>query len=147
MYRFIFTLFVINILFIHAASAVTIVQCEDEEGNRSFQAYCPPEMTLVEEKKLQTKTHPTPTIVPTVYLAPKCPACEAVRKFFKEKEINTVEKNIDANIELQNELKGLVGNLKIPTVVIGDKVMTDYKRAELISALMAIGYTELDLKE
>ena len=147
MYRIFMTLVFFSIFHVQYSFAVNVVQCEDQEGNRSFRAYCPPDMTLVGEKNLQTKTHPTPTVTPVVYLAPKCPACEAVRKFFQEREISTEEKNIDGNLELQNELKELVGDLKIPTIVVGDRVLTDYKKADLMNAMMAIGYSELELNK
>ena len=147
MYKFTITAIVFSFLCIHNSLAVEIVQCEDAEGNKSFRSFCPPDMSQVGEKKVPTKTHPRPNITPTVYYAAKCPACDAVIKYFQTKKINIDEKNIDGNAELQNELKEYVGNLKIPTIIIGSKVLTDYRPADLDKALMDIGFTKQDLDE
>jgi glutaredoxin len=147
MYRCIISVILFNFLYLHNSLAVEVVQCEDAEGNRSFRAYCPPDMTLVGEKKVPTKTHPRPDITPTVYYASKCPACDAVMKYFQSKKIDIEGKNIDGNQELQDELRGFAGNLKIPTIIIGTRVLSDYKPAEIDSALMDVGFTEQDLNE
>ena len=147
MYRSLFAVVLFGILYVHDSLAVNVVQCEDESGNDSFRTYCPPDMKQVGKEKIQTKTHPTPSITPTVYIAPKCRACDAVIKYFNKKKIPIEQKNINGNADLQNELKEIVGNLKIPTIVIGKKVLTDYKPDEIKNALLAVGFTEQDLKE
>ena len=147
MYRSIFAVVLFGFLYVHDSLAVNVVQCEDNAGNKSFRAFCPPDMKQVGKEKLQTKTHPAPNITPTVYMAPKCPACDAVIRYFRAKKISIEQKNIEGNVDLQNELKGIVGNLRIPTIIIGKKVLSDYKPTEIDSALMAVGFTEQDLKE
>lgn len=147
MYRSIFTVFLFGFLYVNNSFAVDIAKCEDQSGEESYRDYCPPDMKQVGEKKIPTKKHTRPNITPTVYMAPKDAACDAVLRFFRSKKIAVDEKNIDGNLELQNELKGLVGDLKIPTIIIGSKVLTDYKPDELTSTLMELGFTDDDLKE
>lgn len=147
MYKLISFAILISFLYLQNSFAVDIVQCEDAAGNKSFRSYCPPDTTKVGEKKVQTKTRPGPSVTPTVYYAPKCPACDAVLRYFETNKISVNEKNIDGNADLQNELKGFVGALKIPTIVIGSKVLTGYQPAELEKALMAAGFTKQDLSE
>ena len=147
MYRFMFSLIVILILPVRLAGAVTVVQCEDEAGNRTFQTNCPPGSKLIEKLKLQTKTQPTPQapdIVPTVYVAPKCQACDLVVQFFQTRKIDIEKKNIENNPEVQKELKGIVGNLKVPTIIIGSKVLSDYYPSDLTQALTQAGFPGLD---
>jgi glutaredoxin len=129
-----------------SASAVTIVECEDADGNRSFKEFCPPEESTLNEKKVITRYSPLPDITPTVYRAPDCRACDAVKEYFNARNISIVEKNIDGDDTLQNELKGIAGTLKIPTILIEGRVMSDYKPAVLTELLLEIGFTTEDLK-
>lgn len=147
MHKLIIPVILFSSLYLHDTYAVEIVQCEDAAGNKSFRAFCPPDMTQLGEKKVPTKTHPRPDITPTVYYAAKCPACDAVLKYFQTKKIDVDAKNIDGSVELQDELKGYVGNLKIPTIIIGTKVLTDYRPDQIEKALMDLGFTEQDLNE
>lgn len=150
MYRFIFALIIITLLPIRLSSAVTVVLCEDEAGNRSYQAICPPDMKVVDKKNLQTKTQPTPVppdIVPTVYIAPNCKACDLVLQFFQTRGINIEQKSIENNPEVQQELKGIVGTLKVPTILIGDKVLSDYYPSDLVRALTAVGFTGVEQEQ
>lgn len=147
MYRLIFAFIVIILFPVWQVSAVTVVECEDEAGNRSFQSDCPPGAKIVEKIKLQTKTQPTPVppdIVPTVYIAPDCKACDLVLQFFQTRKINIEQKSIENNVDVQKELKGIVGNLKVPTIIIGDKVLSDYYPSDLIRALTEVGFPGLE---
>lgn len=123
--------------------AVSVYECEDEQGNRSFYDRCPPGTTAVNEKKFNVKPEKEAAeISATLYLVPKCEACDLVREFFQLRKIALVEKNVDNNIELQNELTEKAGELKVPTVVINDNVISGYDRSELINALKAAGYED-----
>ena len=123
--------------------AVTIVECEDQAGERSFHEVCPPETTMVQQKDYQTAIPgpKQPDITALIYLAPECPACEAYRAFFAKYGIKTNEKNIVDNQELQTELTNIAGDLKIPTVIIGETVLSDYKENQLIIVLERLGFT------
>jgi len=142
MNKTIYLLFLVCLLVSQPSIAVTIVECEDDEGNRSFQAHCPPDQTEVQKKKLSTSIPGPiqPDITPVMYMVENCRACDAVRKFFSGQDIGILEKNIDDNQDLQNELKGLVGDLKIPTIIIEDQILTDYKRDQLVSVLEEAGF-------
>lgn len=63
-------------------------------------------------------------------------------RFFQTKNITVEQKNIENNVELQNELKGKTGNLKVPTVIIGEVIITDYDEDKLSSALTEAGFPE-----
>jgi glutaredoxin len=129
-------------------AAVNIVECEDAHGDRSFHKTCPPDTTLVGSKKINTgttanKLEDTQTdIKVTLYAIPECESCEEVREFLNSKNISFNEKNVSDNIDLQKELLEIANELRVPTTVIGEKVITGYNRSELIATLEAAGYQE-----
>ena len=132
-------------------SAVSIVECEDAQGNRSFQKTCPPGSTQLSTKKINTgssnsakKEANNVNVKATLYLIPDCEACEEIKEFLGSRNISIAEKNVNENIELQTELTDLTGSLKVPTTVIGDEVLTGYSRSKFIAALEAAGYKETD---
>ena len=136
------------------AAAVKVVECEDEQGNRTFESTCPPGTTLVDEKRIPTGdkapagedasagTATGVAVNATLYSIPECGPCDEVREFFQLRKIPITEKNVNENLEVQNELKELRGSLKVPATVIGEKVITGYNRSELLAALEAAGYQE-----
>lgn len=125
-----------------------VVQCEDEQGNKSFHSSCPPGQIQVGEKKLNTSTG-TPAkkkpsnIQALVYIGGKdCFSCEDVQEYFNTRGIKLTVKDATSDVEIQKELNELVGKLTVPATKIGDKVITGYKRNELKAALEAMGYEE-----
>jgi glutaredoxin len=153
----ILSLAILSLVCMQISAAVKVVECEDEQGNRSFQSACPPGSILVDEKKIPTGDKPPPPLVrksetddeagsaninATLYYIPECGPCDEVREFFQLRQVSFTEKDVNENIEVQNELKELRGSLKVPATVIGEKVITGYNRSELIAALEAAGYKE-----
>ena len=126
---------------------LTVFECEDEQGNRSFQKVCPPGSVQVGEKKLTTGSNAesgksnNADIQATLYLIPDCVACDEVKEFLGARDIPITEKNVNEDIALQNELTDLAGSLKVPTTVIGDEVLIGYSRTKFLKALEAAGYT------
>lgn len=130
-------------------AAVKIVECEDEEGNRSFHKVCPPNSTVVGEKKLNTgassdKKNNNVNIKAILYSIPDCEACEEIKEFLGTRNISITEKNVNEDIKLQTELTELTGALKVPTTVIGEEVITGYSRSKFLSVLEAAGYKKED---
>ncbi|GGH99856.1 MULTISPECIES: glutaredoxin family protein [Mammaliicoccus] len=56
----------------------------------------------------------------TIYTQDQCPPCQFVKQYFKEKEIDYIEKNIK-NKQFKSELIDL-DSFSTPTVLINDKV-------------------------
>ena len=144
------SIFAIMVLFSsNLASAVNIVECVDEQGGRSFQKTCPPGSTQIGEKKLKTNKSNTEktssnnvNIQATLYLIPDCEACDEIKEFLGTRNIGITEKDVNDNLELQNELTELAGALKVPTTIIGDEIITGYSRSKFLAALEAAGYVE-----
>jgi glutaredoxin len=141
------TIVTLSLMSFQSMAAVKVVECEDEEGNRSFQSACPPGSTVVDEKRILTGEHTADKAVSadvsaTLYSIPECDSCDGVREFLQNRGIAITEKSVNEDIENQNELSELTGTLKVPATVIGEKVVTGYNRSELMAALEAAGYQE-----
>lgn len=136
---------------LNAMAAVKIVQCEDEQGNKSFQKVCPPGTTQVNEMRVSTGAPSSAEtgdqgsandINATLYYIPDCDACDGVREYLRDRNIPITEKNVFDNVDLQKEMKEVSGKQSVPVTVIGDKVLIGYNRTELKQALAAAGYQE-----
>ena len=138
-----------GIFSLQAMAAVKIVQCEDAQGNRTFQLACPPGTTQVNSMSVASGTG-TPAdqdkqaanITATLYYIPDCDACDGVREYLRDRNIPITEKNVMGNVDLQKEMKEVSGKQSVPVVVIGKKVLIGYNRTDLKNALAAAGYVE-----
>ncbi len=135
------------IVSLNTFAAVKIVECEDEDGNRSFQKTCPPGSRQLYEKKISTggdagEENSAVDIQATLYLIPDCESCEEVKDFLNARNIPFTEKNVSDDLKLQNELTDLTGTLKVPTTVIGEEVLTGYGRNNFLEALKKAGFSE-----
>lgn len=124
----------------------------DEAGNVTYQDRPPP----AGEGRVEERELPEPGVVSsgdpaaasaaakapvTLYLVPGCAACEAARFHLKERgvsfsQIDVSERNVDA----QQKMIKRVGNLAVPTIVVGTKVMKGYMGSLLDGELDAAGY-------
>jgi len=129
--------------------AVTIVECEDNQGERTFQTSCPPGTTQVNTREIRTGTTPvtnsdTATVSATLYVVPECEPCEDVREFLQARNISVTVKDVSFEQEIQEELQALTGTLRAPVTVIGESIISGYSRSELTTALTAAGYAETE---
>ncbi|MBM2830850.1 MAG: glutaredoxin [Gammaproteobacteria bacterium] len=128
--------------FFDLAFAVSVYECEDPEGNRTFEDHCPPGTAPVGEKKYSTgssKESSKADISAVLYVVPECDSCEEVREFLTMRGISFTEKNVDGNPELQTELKEKAGELKVPVTLIGETIITGYNRQKLTAAIEGTG--------
>ena len=125
------------------AGAVTIYQCEDEFGSKTFQERCPPGTKSVQEQRYGAE--PAPTITPdlpelTLYSVPDCDTCKLTRDFLGERDIPFNEINVSDDVALQAELKQRAGALRVPTVMVGETVVAGYNKTGLADALRNAGF-------
>ena len=136
-------LFVALLLSSNSAWSVNILECEDEQGNRSFQKHCPPGSKSLAEKHYSNKTASAETALPALvlYTVPDCAVCDEMREDLAKKNIAVTEKNIKDDGELQLELKTKTGgDPRVPVLLIGDKVIAGYDAQNLTTALTEAGY-------
>ncbi len=142
-----------TLLYAASAGAVTVVECVDAQGNSSFRESCPPGTAKKGEKKLPGKAggvagpqvnvkeiaakHPV-----MLYTAPKCDACDLVRKQLQNRGVPFTEKDASNDIKVQDELKTLTGGttITVPVVSVDKDVLTGYNQLALESALDKAGY-------
>ena len=128
--------------------AVSIVECEDQEGNRSFQKSCPPGYTELNRKRFYVKGAPgdRPTGEPaalgagqsaTLYMIPACDTCEEAREFLEDNGVAVTEIDVSSDSAVQAEFAALAGELKVPVTVIDGQLIRGYSRAEFRAALAA----------
>ena len=121
----------------------------DERGNISYQDRPPPEgRGRVEEKTVRDGAGGGPATAEasakapvTLYMVPKCGPCDAARLYLKNRgvpfsEINVSEKNRQA----QQEMIKKFGELSVPTITVGSKVMQGYVESQLAGELDQAGY-------
>lgn len=129
--------------------AVEIHVCEDEAGNQTFQKFCPPGSKSLSTKEYSARNAENidGTSLPEVvlYAVPDCDICDQVREHLSASNIRITEKNIKDNGELQQELKSKTGgDLRVPVLLVGEKVVAGYDRENLSAVLREAGYiTEL----
>jgi glutaredoxin len=139
------------------ACAVTVFQCEDSQGNRTFERACPPGTKVVQEKDYQSSGEapapaedlgPAPDLPPiTVYLVPDCESCTQMKEFLDFRQIPYTTKDVKDNLDLQVELKTRSGDLRAPTVLVGEKAVVGFNRTALLGALQESGYIEAPAPE
>jgi len=75
-----------------------------------------------------------------LYSTPSCSACNSARAYLQSRGVPFEDKNVEGNGELQLELKKKAGEVSVPTILIGSKVMRGYVQSLLEGELDAAGY-------
>ena len=120
-------------------SAINVVECENERGEKSFRKSCPPGTIQITIKKINigksSRENNNSTIKATLYFIPDCDTCDQVREFLDMNGISFDEKNVRERIEIQEELNRISGGLVIPTTVIGTEIIVGYQRSKFKEVL------------
>ena len=127
--------------------ATKIHQCEDQFGNRTFEKHCPPGTVSVSSKEYSARGPQLNKELPALvlYAIPECEVCDQLRDHLSGNNLRVTEKNIKDNGELQQELKSKTGGeIRVPVLLIGDKVVAGYNRESLSTALKEAGYSVKD---
>ena len=126
------------------AQAVEIYECRDETGTITFQDRCPPGSTPVNERNYNTglptgaENAQRPPL--KLYMIPDCDTCSQVKEFLEIRNLQFSEVDVSEDVDLQNELTEVAGELKVPVLLVGDKVLNGYNRAVFIQALTESGH-------
>ena len=130
--------------------AAKLYKWVDENGNVSYQDRPPPEGAgRVEERTLREgggSGNPAAAGAAarspvTLYMVPKCSSCDEVRAYLKKRQIPFTEINVsEKNLQAQQEMVRKIGQLSVPTITIGSKVMHGYIESLLAGELDQAGY-------
>lgn len=124
------------------ASAVKIMLCANENGEKIYMDNCPPGYQIVQERKyyIEKKTEPeVPSVI--MYLVPDAPWIQEIRNYFSKYEIPIVEKDVSESVELQQELMESSGELIVPTVKLNEEIYKGYLPSEMDMEMEKSGYT------
>ena len=136
----------------HFAHSASLYKWIDEEGNVVYQDTPPPSDVNYEEQEI---TEPVSSLESSLrdsinaaalespvslYSIVDCDACDLVRLYLEKNSVPFSEKDIQDNLSLQQELRDQTGQLKVPTVLIGELVIDGYSKSAIKKGLIDNGY-------
>lgn len=133
------------------AQAGKLYKWVDADGNVSYQDKAPPEDNgKVEHKELGKEKSAKPEgldelaeRVPVVlYAIPKCSPCDLARNYLKARGVPFADKDASTDVAVQADLRKRAGSLSVPTIAVGEKVITEFSQAWLESELTQAGYPQ-----
>lgn len=132
----------------------------DERGNVSYQDRPPPAgQGRVEEKNVRdgsgaasaepgaakAAANAAAKAPVTLYMIPKCSPCDAARAYFKKRKVPFTEVNVsEKNPQAQEAMRKKVGELSVPTITVGSKVMQGYVETLVSGELDQAGYPAVE---
>ena len=139
------------------ASAQKMYKWVDSDGKVSYHDRPPPANSeyKVQEQRVRAARTPTSDAAeeaaqknPVVlYAVPKCAGCDQARTYLKNRGVPFVEKNVETDPTLQQELKQKAGTVSVPTITVGTKVLAGYLESLLAGELDQAGYPKTSAGE
>jgi len=142
----------VTMLAVAPAYAVKLHRVVDEHGNITYQDRPPPEGAgkveeiIVRDRPGSVSGNTALAEVAakspvTLYIVPKCSSCDMARTYLKQRgvpfsEIDVSEKHPQA----QQEMVKKIGQLSVPTITVGSKVMQGFVESLLAGELDQAGY-------
>lgn len=139
-------------LFSTHANAVKLYKWVDAEGKVSYQDQPPPSGQAFEEKSFTeqgVRNGRNPDVSRSrairenpivLYVANNCDSCDIVRTILEMNNAPYEQVAVDSDVEKQDELKELVGSIRVPTVTIGGEEIKQLDRKRIEDALRQNGY-------
>lgn len=141
------------------AYATKLYKWVDQAGNVSYQDRPPPDGAgRVEEKNINERGgsgSSDPAMAEaaakspvTLYMVSRCSSCDAARAYLKKRNVPFSEVDVsEKNPQAQEEMRKKVGDLAVPTITVGSKVMKGYLESLLEGELDQAGYPKLQEKQ
>ncbi len=70
-----------------------------------------------------------------IYTTSWCPFCDAAKEYFKNKGVEYEEKNVENDIQAREEMIEKSGQLGVPVIDIGGKIIVGFSPEEIEEAL------------
>lgn len=128
-------------------SAISLYKWVDAEGNVSYQDSPPASGQAFEEKTFSdrapaigTTARPESQLPVSLYVSSDCKNCEFVRTILEMNKVPYKQYLTDFNKDIQQQLLEISGSNRVPTVVIGEKVIDKLDRESLEIALRLGGH-------
>lgn len=151
----------LSMLTIAPAFAQSLYKWVDAQGNVTYQD-TPPKNVEYEEQALvtgeeasasdgnvqasQALSNAVSNSPVVLYAIADCDNCDLVRLYLQRHAIPFTEKDASVDLDAQQELMELVGQLRVPAIAIGDMVVDGYSRSALRDALQQQGYPMAELE-
>jgi glutaredoxin len=133
------------------AHAQKLYKWVDKDGKVSYHDQPPTDAGYrVEEKRIgntlkeDSQKQVAEKFPVVLYGTPKCSSCQAARAYLRNRGVPFTEKNVEGNRELQDELIKQAGELSVPTIKVGGKLMRGYIESLLEGELDDAGYAKTD---
>ena len=142
------------------AHAVTVLECVDEAGNSTYQDHCPPGTTPANKRDIKTgtseaatapaapgKKEATPSGGDIIFYttSTECDACLVIKATLTKYGASFTEKDISTDMAVRQELKDKTGassSVSVPTVIIGDQIISGFNKEALSKALENAVYSK-----
>jgi glutaredoxin len=125
----------------------------DPNGNVTYQDQPPPgEATVIQDDTTTAASADSQTAADraqqaaaeanpvTLYSVPICSTCDLVRMVLEQNKVPFEEKNADRSPEVQQEMEAKAGQLTVPILIVGEKVLTGFNVQEIMQDLKTAGY-------
>jgi len=70
-----------------------------------------------------------------VYSTPTCPWCHKAKEYFKSKKIAFQDFDVSSDEKARNEMVDKSGQMGVPVIIIGDKVIVGFDQGAIDKAL------------
>ncbi len=132
-----------------AVSHATVYSWVDKNGNVVYQDQPPPagaadvqvrNLDVGPDRAGRAADESAAKRAIVLYTVPHCDSCDMVREYLKRRDIPFSEMNVATDFKTQQKMRKAVGDLTVPTVTVGSKVIRGYVPSQLSSALDHAGY-------
>lgn len=75
----------------------------------------------------------------TIYSTPTCPYCKQAKEFFKENSVDFTDHNVAEDSAKAQEMQEKSGQLGVPVIDIGGKILVGFDKGAIEAALKDAG--------
>lgn len=73
-----------------------------------------------------------------IYTTPACHYCKEAKEFFKEQGLDFDEYNVASDMDKREEMMNMTGQMGVPVIVVGKKVMVGFDQEQFSRALSLV---------
>lgn len=144
--------FLLSTVGVANAAETKLYKWTDSDGKVSYQDIPPPDGQKFEEKSfthqgadtqrnsvvsLDSAARENPV---TLYVINPCESCDLVRTILDMNQIPYAQIDIEADTDATKELVKIAGAARVPTLTVGDEVISGFNRNEIEDTLKQQGY-------
>jgi len=71
----------------------------------------------------------------TIYSTPTCHFCHAAKEYFTEHKVQFTDHNVASDLEKRKEMIDLSGQMGVPVIVIGDRMIIGFDQPRIAELL------------